>query len=337
MKISTVRWVGVGLFFAFQWPLLSVANETALNTGEGPAFIDAGENSALVSPDWVKKAVVYPPEVGKADLVLSLDQHLYPAISPMIAQFARSKGLNIDVREGTCGTSAGVLANKAADIAGFCCPPAATDRLPGLLFHTIGVVANVLITHPNNPINTVSMTEARAIFSGEKSRWETLSDPAAASFAQPIHPITRLHCKLRPGHWRSLLDSEDHFSPKSHNVGSIADMLSRVAGDPNAVGWVAHWLLEDPKNGSRVKVINIHGVSPNDPEALASGRYRFYKTLNMTTWAGAAANPIAEELVRYVLDHLKDIPASSHIVGADRLRAAGWKFQQQEVVGEPSR
>ena len=336
MKMSTVRWVGVGLFFAFQSPLLSSATEMVLDTGEGPAFIDAGENHALVTLDWEKKALVYPPEVGKADLVLSLDQHLYPAISPIIAQFARSKGLNIVVREGTCGVSAGILTNKSADITGFCCPPAPSDRLPGVVFHTIGVVANVLIVHPENPINTVSMAEARALFSGKKSRWETLSDPAAPSFSQPIHPITRLHCKLRPGHWRSLLDTEDHFSPKSHNVGSISDMFSRVAGDPNAVGWVARWLLADPQNSRRVKIISIDGVSPNDSEALASGRYRFYKLLNMTTWHGAAANPIAAELVGYVLNHLKEIPAALHIVGADRLRAAGWKFQQQEVVGEPS-
>lgn len=332
-KVIWAFWVVVP-FFSFSINLW--ADEGSLARLAGPAFVQGEANPALVSSAWMKKGVVYPAEIGQADLVLSLDQHLYPAITPMIETFGRERGVKIVVREGTCGVSAGMLVKKAVDSVGFCCPPAPTDRLPGVVFHTIGVVANVLIVHPDNPTTNVSIQEARAMFAGENDRWNALNDAAAKAYAYSVHPITRMHCKLRPGHWRYLLDKEDAFSMKLHNVSSIPDMLSQVSVDPGGVGWVAHWLLSDAANRDRVKVLRINGVSPEDPSALAEGRYRFYKVLNMTSWSGAAANPLTETLIHYLLAHLKDIPSAARIVGVDRLRAAGWQFRDRELVGEPA-
>ena len=332
---SMVVWIVLSLLPVFQLFSVAWAQEDQPSTLQGAAFVVAEENRALVSPAWIKKGLAYSKEVGQADLVISLDQHLYPAITPIITKFGQSAGLKIAIREGTCGVSAGMLARKQVDIAGFCCPPAPSDRLPSVVFHTVGLVANVLITHPTNPINNLSIQEARALFSGEITRWSDLSDPAAKSYQHPFHPITRLHCKLRPGHWRYLLDTEDMYSAKVHNVSSIPDMLDQVAADPYAIGWVAHWLLADEKHRDRVKVVSINGISPNEPEALATGRYLFYKVLNITTWHGIAPNDHATMLLNDLFDHLNEIPAPLHIVSTKRLRSSGWQFLQNELVGEP--
>lgn len=328
-------WFLLSLSLILQFPHEPWAQEGDAPYQAGPAFVEASENHGIVPPDWVKKGIVYPKGIGKADLVVSLDQHLHPAMAAIIGQFGRSKGFKIVLREGTCGVSSGMLAQKSVDVAGFCCPPAPTDRLPGLAFHTIGVVPNVLMTHPNNPITNLSMAEVRALFAGETVRWDALSDAAANAYPYAVHPISRLHCKTRPGHWRYLLDTEDMFSPKIHNVSSIPDMLEQVTADPFSVGWIARWFLSSAKNQNRVKMLRINGVSPDEPNAVATGRYRFYKVLNITTWHGVAANPIAKELLKYILSHLKEMPASAHIVGVDRLRAAGWRFHNNELVGEP--
>ena len=82
--------------------------------------------------DWSRKPIKYEKWAENADLAVTLDQHLYPALLPIINQFAHEKNVRIAVNEGTCGISAGLIVRKAVDIAGFCCPPAGTDRFPDL-------------------------------------------------------------------------------------------------------------------------------------------------------------------------------------------------------------
>jgi signal transduction histidine kinase len=64
-----------------------------------------------------------------------------------------------------------MLSRKAADIGAFCCAPGITDRLPGLRFHTLGIAAVVLLVHPDNPVDNISIGQAREIFMGETIRW----------------------------------------------------------------------------------------------------------------------------------------------------------------------
>ena len=57
------------------------------------------------------------------DMVVSLDQQMYPAIKPIIDDYAKKNAIKILVKDGTCGISAGMLAKKSVDVGGFCCPP----------------------------------------------------------------------------------------------------------------------------------------------------------------------------------------------------------------------
>ncbi|MDH4318615.1 MAG: substrate-binding domain-containing protein, partial [Desulfobulbaceae bacterium] len=183
----------------------------------GPAFSDPGK---LVEMDeqWIKKPVVHPSAAEGTDLVLSVDQHLYPAISPFIREFATRRRLKVSVHEGTCGISAGLLMRKHVDVGGFCCPAGENDRLPGLKFHTIGITGLAIIVHPANPVNNLDLEQVRDIFQGKILTWD---EADSGMPKRPIRVIGRLHCKQRPGHWRLILDNEDQFSPAMIEVGSI--------------------------------------------------------------------------------------------------------------------
>lgn len=302
----------------------------------GPAFYSPELKNETMPPGWDAKKILYPEKYAKADLVVTLDQHFYPAAKPLIEAYAKSSGLNIVAQEGTCGVSSGMVAKKQVDISSFCCPPAPSDRLPGLVFHTVGIIANVFIVPPDNPITNVTYKEAQQIFSGEMGSWPEISDPTVAGFRRPINVHTRLHCKLRPGHWRALLDTEDQFAPMIQNASSIPDMLDHVASDPNGIGWVARWLLEQDENDKRLKMVRIDGVHPDDKDAVAKGRYPTYKLLNLTTWGGPHAKKTAQQLVHYLMDRLDQLDPKMHIITVDKLRASGWQFQGNEIIGEPT-
>jgi hypothetical protein len=100
----------------------------------GEAFGDPGIVWQSVPSDWARRPI--KAEAQHADLAISLDQQLYPYLPPLIHDYAKKHGLTIATTKGTCGISVGLLFRKAIGIGGFCCPPAETDRLPGLRFHT---------------------------------------------------------------------------------------------------------------------------------------------------------------------------------------------------------
>ena len=303
----------------------------------GPAFTDPEEVYEAVPSGWNEQPVRYPEWAQGADLAVTVDQQLYPLLKPWIDEYAEREGLHIAVDRGTCGISAGALNRQEVDVGGFCCPPSPTDRLPGLEFHTLGIASLALFVHPDNPIDDLSLQQARRIYRGEVRRWSEL-DPAAPD--RLIHPVARLHCKARPGHWRLVLDNEDVFSVRLREVGSIPDMFSVVTSDPVAMGYETLWMVHRERDQGAVKILTVDGQAPTDTGAVAAHRYPLYRTFNVTTWtAPARRRDEARALVRYLSERVKEAgpQAPHHLVPADMLKENGWRFVGEELSGEPER
>ncbi len=300
-------------------------------------FFSPFDVPARVAPGWEQKPISYRANDKGADLVVSLDQQLYPALKALIQQWAKAHALKVKVHSGTCGISAGLLAHKQADIGGYCCPPGRTDRLPGLQFHTVGISPLALITHPDNPVNNLSLQEAKLIFQGEIYHWTELPRNNVPGLSKrPVQPVTRLHCKARPGHWHLLLNDADQFSPDIIDVGAIPDMIRSVATNRSAIGYETVWHIKDNMKKGRVKILTIDHLDPADTNALLAGKYPLYRTFNITSWnSKAASNPRAKELVRYLLQQADKLPPDFGMVSHSRLKAAGWRFHGDELIGAP--
>lgn len=315
---------------------LEAGEHDTLENLAGPPFTAPSE--IMEMPDaWVKRPIKYDASFGDVDLVVTLDQHLYPALLPSVKSYANEHKLKIVVKEGTCGITAGMLSRKSADIGGYCCPPGITDRLPGLRFHTLGISALALLVHPDNPVDTITLKQARQIFTGEIYRWSELKTSEGNEGPNlPVHPVGRLHCKLRPGHWRLLLDNQDIFSTSLMEVGAIPDMISKVAANPGAIGYEVLWNLTRYKEYGRVRALKVGGNNPYSQERLISNDYPLYRVYNLSTWEGEkVSKPQAQKLVRYLLKQSEQLGKKHFIIPASRLRNAGWKFNGNELVGEP--
>jgi len=301
----------------------------------GTAFTDPGLTWREMPLGWITQPVQPEPEAPEADLAVTLDQQLYAPLLPVIQAYAAKNRLKIAVSEGTCGISAGLLRRKAVDIGGFCCPPSLTDRLPDLRFHTLAIAPIALFVHTANPIENLSFQQAQRIFQGEISEWSHLGSAITKGKAQPIHVIGRLHCKLRPGHWRLLLDNEGLFSPDLVEVGTIQDMVAAGTNDRYAIGYETLWMIRHHRGAKGAKILSLDGVRPDDRVALASGHYPLYRVYNVTSWEGAAAKPLARELVHYLQEQMVNLDMEYAMVPASQLRHYGWKFKDDELVGEP--
>ncbi|HEY9079181.1 substrate-binding domain-containing protein [Magnetovibrio sp.] len=289
--------------------------------------------------DWERKGISHTTP-QPVDLAVALDQQLYPSLGPLIEAFAKDRGIKVAVQNGTCGISAGLLADKAADIGGFCCPPGASDRLPGLKYHTIGIGALALITHSSNPTENIDVDDARKLFGNDIRDWSELPMSGfKADTRQPVRALARLHCKVRPGHWRLILDTEQQFGWDLTEVSAIKDMLQQVSITPGAIGYETLWHIDRlaKENQSVVKTLRVNGMSPHDNDAVARGAYPLYRVFNITSWAdGPANNELGNELAAYLVDHAGQIKPEFAIIPASDLRRYGWKFQDTELLGEPN-
>lgn len=301
----------------------------------GKPFLDNRDKTVSMPTEWVAKDIVHEKALRDADLVVTLNQDTYPALKDEVNRYAKANGLKIVMHSGTCGTSAGKLMNKTINSGAFCCPPGDTDRLPGLEYHTLGITAVAVIVNGKNPLDNISLDEARDIFRGKLRHWQDLNSLDALN--APIATTARLHCKTRPGHWTLLLSKQEHFSPTLKEIGVIPDLVAKVAQERNAISIETPFLVKEFSKPGEVKLLKIDGRSPTDTAHVASGKYPFYRTFNMTTWShDSGKREQTLKLIHHLRDFIEKDYQRSHLVPVSMLKAAGWKFAGDELVGEPS-
>jgi len=310
--------------------------EYAYEHAEAPTFSDPTVLSQ-VPDDWENREFKHDPADANADLVVALGQQSYPLFHALIHKYADKNNLNIIVKHGTCGITSGRLRKKSADIGAFCCPPAKSDRLPGLEFHSLGISPIALIVHPDNPLKNLSSEQARNIFKGQINRWTQLNSKSTSNFNQIIKPIARLHCKIRPGHWRGLLKNEDQFSPRLFEVGVIADMISQVANNSSAIGWEVPLMISYHRKKGDVRMLQIDGHNATDLNYLLSGKYPLYRSYSLTTWKSASKKKydISKKLVEYLQQYIEKNHSEISYIPPSQLRRAGWKFRNGELIAKP--
>ena len=285
-----------------------------------------------VPEGWEEKPIKHFAKHKDADLVVALGQQSYPLFHELIPEYGKARGLKIVVEPGTCGITSGRLLKKKVDIGTYCCPPGKNDRLPGLKFYSLGIAPIALIVNPRNPLQNVSTKQAIAIFDGEISHWSEV-DP---SNRQLIKPVGRLHCKTRPGHWRALINTEDEFSPRLFEVGVIPDMMSQVSRNASSIGWETPLMVDHHEKRGKVKMLNIDNHSPTDLEYVASGQYPLYRSYSLTAWTTKSkTNDEAVRLIQFLREYVETHYQEINFIPVSHLRKAGWKFEGEELVGEP--
>jgi ABC-type phosphate transport system substrate-binding protein len=148
----------------------------------------------------------------------------------------------------------------------------------------------LILVNESNPISNLTLQQVRDIFSGKIRNWTEVGGKD-----KPIVVVVRLHCKNRPGHWKTILPSADKFRKDRLNVKSADDMVKKVTDFSSAIGHTGSTWSFSGKD--RVKPLMIDGYAPTAAN-LAAGKYPFYRTLSAVTIKGVKGDVLT--LIREV-------------------------------------
>lgn len=136
----------------------------------------------------------------------------------------------------------------------------------------------LIIVNQSNPVTNLSIKQVRGIFSGKITNWSEVG-----GYDKPIVVVTRLHCKNRPGHWKTILPDAKKFRADRLDVPGAVDMVRKVTDFNDAIGHVGStWKFSKADRVKRITVDHVEATAEN----LKLKKYPFYRTLSAVTKKG---------------------------------------------------
>jgi phosphate transport system substrate-binding protein len=234
----------------------------------------------------------------------------------LTAAFTQRTGIRVLLKGG--GSAAGLLNLHAAatDLAASCLPPEAEDVPPATRFVPVAKDALVFIVHPDNPLTSISLEQARAIFLGQIANWQSLGGPdlglrfylqqASGTSRRNLRqggPLYFVEKKLLQG--RRITADPTIVSPRPSG-GLVEEAL---ALDPS--GFAITGFTSARMKTTSLKMLAVDGVLPSR-DTIISGAYAAALRRPLYLVLPAAATPAAERFLAFVLSGEGQALLSSH-------------------------
>ncbi|HIJ89650.1 MAG: PstS family phosphate ABC transporter substrate-binding protein [Desulfobulbaceae bacterium] len=135
----------------------------------------------------------------------------------------------------------------------------------------------VLVVHPENPVNSLTIDQLRLIYTGKTTNWKDVGGPDA--------PILLLSRESSSGTFvffqEHVLNKED-FSPSARLLPGTSALMQAVAADHGAIAYVGLGFAAEAKNTAKTLGIQASGQSepviPSE-ETVRSGAYAVSRPL----------------------------------------------------------
>lgn len=164
----------------------------------------------------------------------------------------------------------------------------------GLHDTPIAIDAIAVIVHPDNPIDSLTTEQVRAIFSGEIENWVELGGPD-----RPIGLVNRDEASGTREAFSKIVMQDAPFDRSAAVLPGTGQVRSVVAEASGAAGYISWGFVND-----EVKVIAIDAVFPS-VETIADGTYPMQRLLHFFTVGEPEG--LAAEYIEYVLsDDVQD-------------------------------
>jgi phosphate transport system substrate-binding protein len=195
-----------------------------------------------------------------------------------VAAYRKKTGKIISVSGG--GATLGIRTTAAgkADIGGSCRPakPDISDLEKDVHMTHVGWDALVVMVHPNNPVNSISVDQLYKIMTGEIRNWSEVGGNN-----EQVLVVVRVGKMSGVGYMgRKMLfdDSRANFYRRAINLKSSGPVEKKVEKRENAIGISG---ISSAKR-RKVKLLSLNGVAPTKAN-VAKGAYPFFRPLYLMT------------------------------------------------------
>jgi len=213
--------------------------------------------------------------------------------------FEKKTGTKIDLKGG--GATAGIrqVTDGTVDIGASCranLEIAAEERNAYQV--PVAWDAIVFITHPSNPVDSLTTQHAREIYTGKITNWQQVGGKN-----EPIDLYVRRGKISGVGRTlRELLFSnydQDFTTDSKFIMASTTPLEEAIVADPNGIGATGVSSAQKRAKEGKVKILKLNNKEASF-ENIKSGQYLMYRPLYLVS-NGVGADPRVKEFISFAL------------------------------------
>lgn len=146
--------------------------------------------------------------------------------------------------------------------------------------------AFVFVVNEDNPVNSITIDEARRIYTGEITNWKELGGED-----REIIPFQRNHEAGSQSLMEKLVMKGQPMmdAPAGYiaaTMGQLMEAVKSYDGSPGAIGYSVYYYAEEMKMAQGLKLLALEGVEPT-PETIRQERYPLLNPKYVVIPAGA--------------------------------------------------
>ena len=241
------------------------------------------------------------------DVIVAGSTSVQPFAEVLAEEFMRlHPGMNIDVQGG--GSSAGVMAASSgtADIGMSSRSLAGEEK--NLWSVEIARDGLALIVNPKNPVDSLTMAQARDIYAGLITEWSALGGAKSK-----IHVVAREDGSGTRGAFESMVMGKVAISSRAIIQDSNGAVRQVISSDPDAIGFLSLGLID-----RSVRAVVLDGIAPTRDDVI-DGSYRLARPFLFVARADPTGG--ARQFIDFVLsDEGKSILDSEGLVTAREIQ-----------------
>lgn len=137
----------------------------------------------------------------------------------------------------------------------------------GLKAHKIAVIPFATIVNKSNPVKNLTSSQLQGIFSGKYKNWKQVGGKNAAIVVvnRKFGSGTRVNYQMKALNGKSFMTSGNY-----KEVGKSGEMVTSVATNPNAIGYVDLAYVK-----GNIKAVNFNGVAATTTNVI-NGKYKVW-------------------------------------------------------------
>lgn len=169
-----------------------------------------------------------------------------------------------------------------------------TEAGLGLFDTVVAMDAIAVIVNPDNPVDSLTADQVRAIFKGEITNWSELGGDD-----KRIGLVNRDEASGTREAFFKILMQEEPFDPAAAVLPGTGQVRSVVAEADGAIGYISYGFVNED-----VKLIAVDGIRPSE-ETIKAGTYPIQRTLHFFTKGKPTG--LAADFIDYVVsDEVQD-------------------------------